>query len=134
MAPTPIHRKGRLGEHTLPLALAGILLWLIAALAVRVLSGVFDSPWRSLGACLAMIPLAELVLLTFGAMLGIERRARLPAAAWLGIVVIACHTLGLMLWPQLYGADPAVVRHGAAWLGWAAICPAANAWFWSERA
>lgn len=129
-----MNRKGQLGEHALPLGLAAILLWLIAALAIRALPGAFESKWWTLVACLAMIPIAELTLLILGVAFGLERNKRLPAAAWLGLVVIACHSLTLLFWPSLYGSAETTVRHGASWLAWAAICPVANARFWAERA
>jgi hypothetical protein len=134
MRPPSLNRKGRLGEHALPLGLAAVLLWLVGALMVRVLPGVFESRWRTLVACLALVPLAELMLLLLGAVFGLEPAKRLPAAAWLGIVMLACHVMALVLWPQLYGTDDATVRHGTAWLMWAAATPIASAWFRHERA
>ncbi len=132
MPPTPMNRAGRLGEHALPLVLAGIGLWVIGALLVRVLPGLFESRWRTLLALLVTIPAAELLLMLLGAMLGIERDKRLPAAACLAIVVIGCHALALVLWPGLYGGEPIVVHHGGAWLAWAGISPVLCAWFRAE--
>jgi hypothetical protein len=133
MPPTSMNRTGRLGEHALPLALAGIGLWVIATLIVRVLPGLFESRGRTLLALVAAIPMAELLLMLLGAMLGIERGKRLPAAACLAIVVIGCHALALVLWPSLYGAEPVVVHHGGAWLAWAGIAPVLCAWLAAER-
>jgi hypothetical protein len=133
MPPTSMNRTGRLGEHALPLALAGIGLWVIAALIVRVLPGVFESRWRTLLALFAAVPLAEVLLMVLGAVLGIDRPKRLPAAAFLAIIVIGCHVLTLVLWPSLYGADALVVHHGGAWLAWAGMAPVLCAWLASER-
>lgn len=133
MPPTSMNRSGRLGEHGLPLVLAAILLWVIGALVVRVMPGVFDRRWTTLLAMLAAIPAAELLLFVLGALLGIERGKRLPAASVLGVVVIGCHALALVLWPGMYGAEAVVVHHGGAWLAWAGIAPVLCAWFAAER-
>jgi hypothetical protein len=133
MPPTSMNRTGRLGEHALPLMLSGIGLWVIGALIVRILPGLFESQWRTLLALVVAIPTAELLLMLLGAMLGIERAKRLPAAACLAVVVIGCHALALVLWPGLYGAEPMVVHHGGAWLAWAGIAPVLCAWLAAER-
>lgn len=133
MPPTSRNRNGRLGEHTLPLALAGIGLWVIGALIVRVLPGVFESRWQTLAALLLAIPAAEVLLIGLGALLGIERAKRLPAAAWIGIVVVACHALAMVVWPDSYGPDALAALRGSAWLGWMAVAPTLCAWIAFER-
>ena len=129
----PRNRKSRLGEHALPLVFAGIAVWAIGALMVRVFPVLFESRWRTLALLFAMVPLAEIALMVLGAVLGLERAKRLPAAAWLGIVIIGCHALALVLWPTLYGADALVVHHGAAWLAWTGAAPILCAWIAAER-
>ena len=133
MPPTSMNRTGRLGEHTLPLALAGLGLWVIGALVVRILPGVFESRWQTIVALLLAIPAAEALLILLGTMLGIERAKRLPAAAWLGIVVMGCHALAMVVWPDAYGAEALAALRGAAWLAWTGVAPILCAWIAFER-
>lgn len=133
MARLPRQLHGRIGEHALPLACAGLALWLIGALVIRLQPALFESRWLALAALVAAIPMAEVTLLTIGALLDIERRKRLPAAAFLGAVIIACHALALVAWPSLYGEPSLSSLRGAGWLAWAAVCPTLSAWFWAER-
>lgn len=133
MPPTSMNRTGRLGEHALPLALAGVGLWVIGSLVVRALPGLFESRWQTLVALLASVLAAEALLILLGTMLGIERAKRLPAAAWLGVIVIGCHALALVVWPDVYGTDALAVLRGAGWLAWTGIAPTLCAWIAFER-
>jgi hypothetical protein len=126
-------RKLQIGEHGLPLALAAVLAALIAALLVRALPGLFEHRGRVLMLCLATVFATEVLLRLGGAVLGIEAAKRVAPAAWFGAMLICCHTLGLLFWPQLYGADETIVRHGSAWIMFAAVCPILNARYGAER-
>jgi hypothetical protein len=127
-------RKLQIGEHGLPLALTALLAAVLSALLVRALPGVFEHRGRVLFVCLTTIVATEFLLRFGGAVLGIEASKRVAPAAWFGAVLICCHALGLLLWPQLYGTDETIVRHGSAWIMFAAVCPVLNARFWAERA
>ena len=133
MPVTSTKRTSRLGEHVLPLALAGIGLWVIGALIIRVLPGVFESRWQTFAALFAVVPAAELLLIGLGTLLGIERTKRLPAAAWLGVVVMACHATAMVVWPDSYGPEALAALRGSAWLTWAAVAPTLCAWIAFER-
>lgn len=133
MPPTSMNRSGRLGEHALPTALAGVGVWLVLALVIRVVPGVFEKRWTTLVAMLVAVPLAELLLMLMGALLSVERGKRLPVAAFLSVSIIGCHALALVLWPGLYGAEPLGVHHGGAWLAWAGVAPVLCASLAAER-
>ncbi len=133
MARAALRNKLRLGEHAFPLAIAALALWLVAALAVRALPGLFESRVRVALLMLATVPFAELLLMTVGAILGFERPKRLPAAAWLALIGLAAHTLALVWWPTLFGTDEAIVRHGAAWIVWAFASVVGMAWIAAEK-
>jgi hypothetical protein len=134
MARPAIRSKVRLGEHGLPLAIVGVALWLVAALVVRSFPGMFEGRWRLALMMLAMIPLAEVVLLLVGIVLGFERPKRLPAAALVAMVGLAMHALALVWWPSLYGTDEMIVRHGAAWIALAFAALVGMAWHARETA
>ena len=126
-------KKQRLGEHALPIALAGVGLWLAAALLVRALPGVFEGRVQTLIAMLLLFPAAEIGLRVLSAILGIERTKGLPAGALLGMIVVLCHGLALVLWPSLYGAGIETAGHGAAFVAWAGAAPVLCAWYAAER-
>jgi uncharacterized membrane protein YhdT len=125
--------KLRLGEHALPLALTAVAVWLVAALIVHSFPGLFESKLRLGLALLAMLPIAETILVLVGVVLGLERPKRLPAASLLAIVALACHTVALVWWPSLYGNDETIVRHGGAWVTWTFTSLVVMAWFEAER-
>jgi hypothetical protein len=122
----------RLGEHTLPLAITALTLALLMALIIRSLPALFESRGRLLALLAAMLPLAEALLFVLGIVLGLERAKRLPAAAFVGAIVLAVHALALLWWPSLYGVDETIVRHGAAWCMWSVACLVAAAWYAAE--
>lgn len=126
-------KKAKLGEHALPIAVTALLLWLVGALCIRSFPALFEARGRAMLAMLASIPLAAVILLVTDWILGLERNKALPAAALLAIIALACHVLALVWWPSLYGADEAVVRHGAAWLVWTFAAIVGSAWLSAER-
>jgi hypothetical protein len=126
-------RKFQIGEHGLPLALTAIGAWLLAMLAIRLLPSLFENRPRVLLLCLVAIGASEVGLRLGGALLGVEASKRLPLAAWFAAVLLLCHALAQLFWPSLYGSDEMIMRHGNAWIMFAAICPILNARYWSER-
>jgi 4-amino-4-deoxy-L-arabinose transferase-like glycosyltransferase len=126
-------RLRRIGEHGLPLAAVACLAWLVAALAVRALPGLFESRGWAIGMCLAAVLVSDPLVRLAGAVLGIPRPERAAPAGWFAACVLACHALALLFWPSIYGSDEAVARNGQAWLVVAAIAPVFVARFWAER-
>ena len=53
--------------------------------------------------------------------------------ALLAGVALVCHTLAIVWWPSLYGADETIVRHGTAWLVWTFAAMVGAAWYFAER-
>lgn len=126
-------KKTKLGEHALPLIVTALTLWLVAALCVRSFPSLFETRARLMLAMLAMLPIAELVLTIAGWIMGMERPKRLPAAALLAVVALACHALAVVWWPSLYGSDETVMRHGSAWLVWTFAAIVGAAWISAEH-
>jgi asparagine N-glycosylation enzyme membrane subunit Stt3 len=126
-------RLRRIGEHGLPLAAAACLAWLVAALVVRGLPGLFDGLGRTLAMCLAALLASDPLVRLAGAMLGIARAERAAPAGWFAACALCCHALALLVWPGIYGSDDSIARHGQAWLVFAAVSPVFVARFWAER-
>ena len=126
-------KKTKLGEHALPVTVTAVLLWLVGALCIHSFPALFEARGRVMLMMLAAVPLAIVILLVTDWILGLERNKALPAAALLAIIALACHVLALIWWPSLYGADEAIVRHGAAWLVWTFAAVVGAAWISAER-
>lgn len=126
-------KKTKLGEHALPVTLTALLLWLVGALCIRSFPAMFDSRGQLMLAMLASIPIAVIVLIALDWIMGLERTKGLPAASLLAVVGLACHTIAIVWWPSLYGADETIIRHGTAWLVWTFAAMVGAAWYFAER-
>lgn len=122
-------RQAQLGEHVLPLLLAGFVLWLMAAMAVRIFPAPFQGGWMTVAAYAAGLPVAELLMLLLGVLLGLKRAQRLSAAVVLSAVVLLLVGLSLAAFPAIYGADPVAMRTGAGWLVWSSALLLLSAWY-----
>ena len=110
--------------QTATLAAYGVVLWFLAALAIRygTPSGVFGPR--------ANIPVyAATAAGCFALIWAASRSSRLPpgqmlpAIALVSLAALLCDGWAIAWWPSLYGAEPALLLPGIAWLSFAVgIC------------
>jgi hypothetical protein len=126
------NRRGQLGEHVLPLTLAGALVWLVTALLVRIYPDPFAGGWLTFGMFVVSLPLAELIMLAIGGLLGLQRPQRLAAVVVLAAVVLLLTSVSMATIPWLYGAETTAARTAAAWIIWSAALLLLSAWYASR--
>ena len=71
-------------------------------------------------------------MLAIGALLGLQRPQRLPAAVVLSAVVLLLTGVSLAAFPGIYGPDAVAMRIGAGWLVWSAALLLLSAWYASR--
>ena len=95
-----------------------LLLWAVAAAAIRFLPGLFTDPVQGGLSFVTTVPVAWLSVVLTRRIGSLDRDRLLAGVGLVGAVAMMVDGLVLRWAPSIYGAQDTTVRLGAAWLLW----------------
>ena len=95
-----------------------LLLWAVAAAAIRFLPGLFTDPVQGGLSFVTTVPVAWLSVVLTRRIGSLDRDHLLAGVGLVGAVAMMVDGLVLHWAPSIYGAQDTTVRLGAAWLLW----------------